>query len=193
MSEPLAGPLTAPSSAPPFYLAGLNEAQRRAVEALDGPVLVLAGAGTGKTRVLTSRLAHLVQGRGVWPSRILTVTFTNRAAREMRERVAAMVGGAVEGWWMGTFHALAARILRRHAELVGLSSNFGILDADDQLRLVKQLLDAANIDSKRWPARAILGAIGRWKDRGLTPDRLKPEDAGDMAGGRMVELYRQYQ
>ncbi|WP_207476946.1 ATP-dependent helicase [Arenibaculum pallidiluteum] len=175
------------------YLQGLNGAQREAVEALDGPVLVLAGAGTGKTRVLTTRLAHLLATRKATPWQVLTVTFTNKAAREMRERVDRLLGAPTEGWWLGTFHALAARILRAHAELVGLKSSFTILDSDDQLRLVKQLVAAEGIDDKRTPARAILGAIERWKDRGLTPAKLKAEDAGDMAGGRLVALYRAYQ
>ncbi len=175
------------------YLTDLNSAQRAAVEALDGPVLVLAGAGTGKTRVLTTRLAHLLMTGRAWPSQILAVTFTNRAAREMKDRVAGLVDKPVEGWWLGTFHAMAARILRRHAELVGLRTNFTILDADDQVRLIKQLLEAENVDSKRWPARLILGVIERWKDKGLTPDRLKQADAGDVAGGRLIALYRAYQ
>ena len=185
------GPL---SPAPRFaYLDGLNPVQREAVEALDGPVLVLAGAGTGKTRVLTTRLAHLLMTRRAMPFQILAVTFTNKAAREMRERVAALVGMEPEGWWLGTFHALAARILRRHAELVGLKSNFTILDTDDQIRLIKQLLEAESVDSKKWPARQVLGAIERWKDRGLTPDKLSEADGGDVAGGRLVALFHQYQ
>jgi len=175
------------------YLDGLNPSQRAAVEALDGPVLVLAGAGTGKTRVLTTRLAHLLMTRRAAAFQILAVTFTNKAAREMRERVAALVGIEPEGWWLGTFHALAARILRRHAELVGLKSNFTILDTDDQIRLIKQLLEAENIDAKKWPPRQVLGAIERWKDRGLTPDRLNDSDGGDVAGGRVVAIYRAYQ
>ncbi|EWY40327.1 DNA helicase II [Skermanella stibiiresistens SB22] len=175
------------------YFAGLNEVQREAVETLDGPVLVLAGAGTGKTRVLTTRLAHLLMTRRASPFQVLAVTFTNKAAREMRERVGALVGAPTEGWWMGTFHALAARILRRHAELVGLKGNFTILDSDDQIRLIKQLLKAENIDDKKWPARAVLSVIERWKDRALTPDKLKPEDGGDTAGGKVVQLYRNYQ
>ncbi|MDQ2103725.1 UvrD-helicase domain-containing protein [Azospirillum isscasi] len=184
----------APAPARRFaYLDGLNPVQREAVEALDGPVLVLAGAGTGKTRVLTTRLAHLLMTRRAAAFQILAVTFTNKAAREMRERVAHLMGVEPEGWWLGTFHALAARILRRHAELVGLKSNFTILDTDDQIRLIKQLLEAANIDSKKWPARQVLGVIERWKDRGLTPDRLGESDGGDVAGGRVVALYRQYQ
>ena len=180
-----------PSS--PAYIATLNPPQREAVETVDGPLLVLAGAGTGKTRVLTTRLAHLLVTRRAAPWQILAVTFTNKAAREMRDRVARLTGDPAEGWWLGTFHALAARILRRHAEIVGLKPNFTILDADDQLRLVKQLLEAENVDGKRWPARLVLGTIERWKDRGLTPGQLKPEDAGDIAGGRMVALYVAYQ
>ncbi len=175
------------------YLAQLNEAQRDAVEALDGPILVLAGAGTGKTRVLTTRLAHLLRLRRVRPYEVLAVTFTNKAAREMRERVANLVGGPAEAIWLGTFHALGARMLRRHAELVGLQSNFTILDTDDQVRLLKQLLEASNIDSKRWPARVLMGVIQRWKDRGLTPDKVSAAEAGDLAGGRLVGLYAEYQ
>ena len=201
MSDPYAydDPLSHAASPAPTpvqrfaYLDGLNPVQREAVEALDGPVLVLAGAGTGKTRVLTTRLAHLLMTRRAAAFQILAVTFTNKAAREMRERVAHLVGIEPEGWWLGTFHALAARILRRHAELVGLKSNFTILDTDDQIRLIKQLLEAENIDSKKWPARQVLGVIERWKDRGLTPDRLGEADGGDVAGGRVVALYRQYQ
>ena len=184
--------LLSPNAAPP-YLRGLNGVQQSAVEALDGPVLVLAGAGTGKTRVLTTRLVHLIATRRAGPAQILAVTFTNKAAREMRDRVAALLGGPVEGWWLGTFHALAARLLRRHAEVVGLKSNFTILDTDDQIRLIKQLLQAENIDDKRWPARVILGVIERWKDRALTPDRLKPEDGGDVANGKIIQLYTAYQ
>ncbi|HYI70346.1 MAG TPA: UvrD-helicase domain-containing protein [Skermanella sp.] len=190
-------PAYAPSAMPAAqrypYLSGLNEVQREAVETLDGPVLVLAGAGTGKTRVLTTRLAHLLMTRRASPFQMLAVTFTNKAAREMRDRVGALIGAPTEGWWMGTFHALAARILRRHAELVGLKSNFTILDSDDQIRLIKQLLKAEGIDDKKWPARAVLSVIERWKDRALTPDKLKREDGGDMAGGKVVQLYRAYQ
>src|SRR5712672_3935374 len=175
------------------FFAALNEAQRRAVEALDGPVLVLAGAGTGKTRVLTTRLAHILATRRAFPGEVLAVTFTNKAAREMRERLDAMIGRAADGVWLGTFHAIAARILRRHAETVGLTSNFTILDTDDQLRLLKQIIAAANIDERRWPARALLGIIERGKDRGLTPDKVPGGDAGDWADGRAVALYRDYQ
>ena len=181
------------TDAPTAYLDALNDAQRQAVEAIDGPVLVLAGAGTGKTRVLTTRLTHILTTRRAWPGQILAVTFTNRAAREMRERVAEMIGGAVEGLWLGTFHALCARILRRHAELVGLKSNFTILDTDDQIRLLKQVLRAENIDEKRWPARMLLAVIQRWKDRGLAPAKVPAAEASDFAGGRTLVLYRLYQ
>lgn len=186
-------PLHPPATAHRPWLDGLNPVQRQAVEALDGPVLVLAGAGTGKTRVLTTRLAHLLLSRRVSPWNVLTVTFTNKAAREMRERVDNLLGGQSEGWWMGTFHSLAARILRRHAELIGLKPSFTILDTDDQIRLVKQLMEAENIDAKKWPARMLLSIIERWKDRALTPDKLKPQDAGDAANGRILSIYKQYQ
>jgi DNA helicase II / ATP-dependent DNA helicase PcrA len=191
IESPAANAATQPSPYP--YLATLNPDQRQAVEALDGPVLVLAGAGTGKTRVLTTRLAHLVNTRRAWPSQLLAVTFTNKAAREMLERVASQIGGAAQDLWLGTFHALAARLLRRHAELIGLKPNFTILDTDDQLRLVKQLLQAERIDEKRWPARILLGVIERWKDRGLTPDKVRSDEAGELAGGRLVQLYALYQ
>ena len=183
----------APVSPLPAYLEKLNESQRAAVEAIDGPVLVLAGAGTGKTRVLTTRLAHILTSGRAHPSQILSVTFTNKAANEMKARVSALIGRPVEGWWLGTFHALAARLLRRHAELVGLKPNFTILDTDDQVRLLKQLIQAANIDDKKWPARALLGVIERWKDRGLTPDKVTAAEQGDFAHGRALELYRAYQ
>ncbi|HEV2676675.1 MAG TPA: UvrD-helicase domain-containing protein [Aliidongia sp.] len=177
----------------PSYFANLNPPQREAVETLDGPVLVLAGAGTGKTRVLTTRLGHILMTGRAYPSQVLAVTFTNKAAREMRDRLERLIGADSEGMWLGTFHALAARILRRHAEAVGLKSNFTILDTDDQIRLIKQLLVAEGIDDKRSPARAVLATIERWKDRGLTPDKVDGEDAGELADGRMVALYRQYQ
>jgi DNA helicase II / ATP-dependent DNA helicase PcrA len=180
--------------APPApYLAGLNEAQLRAVEALDGPVLVLSGAGTGKTRVLTCRLAHILATRRAFPGELLAVTFTNKAAREMRGRLEAMIGGAADGVWLGTFHAIAARILRRHAEAVGLQSSFTILDTDDQLRLAKQIIEAENIDERRWPARQLLALIQRWKDRGVGPERVSRADFGGFADDRAVELYRRYQ
>ena len=180
------------ASEPP-YLANLNQPQREAVEALDGPVLVLAGAGTGKTRVLTTRLAHILKLNRAWPSQILSVTFTNRAAREMRERVAALAGDVTEAMWLGTFHALGARILRRHAELVGLKSGFSILDTDDQQRLLKQVIEAAGLDPGRWSPRVLMPTIQRWKDRGLSPDAVPKAEAAEAADGRLVPLYRAYQ
>src|SRR6516165_5899986 len=176
------------------YLDDLNPEQRLAVETLDGPVLVLAGAGTGKTRVLTTRIAHiLAQGRAR-PSEILAVTFTNKAAREMKVRVGQMVGQAVEGMpWLGTFHSIGVKILRRHAELVGLKPDFTILDVDDQIRLLKQLLDAEKIDEKRWPARVLALLIDGWKNRGLTPDQVPAGEAGVFANGKGLKLYRAYQ
>ncbi len=188
--------MSLPASAPddPPYLRGLNPPQREAVLTTDGPVLMLAGAGTGKTAALTARLAHLLYTRRAYPSEILSVTFTNKAAREMRERVGRMVGDLVEGMpWLGTFHAIGAKMLRRHAELVGLQSNFTILDTDDQLRLLKQLIAAADLDEKRWPARQLGGLIDGWKNKGLTPADL---DAGEnelYANGRGQEMYRAYQ
>jgi len=175
------------------YLASLNKAQREAVSALDGPLLVLAGAGTGKTRVLTTRLAHLLMTGKAHPGQVLAVTFTNKAAREMRDRVAGLLQRPVEGWWLGTFHAMAARILRAHAERIGLRPDFTILDSDDQLRLLKQILEAEGIDDRKWPPRAVLGAIQRWKDRGLEPGKVSAGEAGDIAGGRAVKIYAAYQ
>jgi DNA helicase-2/ATP-dependent DNA helicase PcrA len=175
-------------------LRSLNPPQREAVLTTEGPVLVLAGAGTGKTAALTARLAHLVATRRAWPSELLAVTFTNKAAREMKERVGRIVGEAVEGMpWLGTFHSVAARMLRRHAELVGLQSNFTILDTDDQLRLLKQLIAAADLDEKRWPARLLGGLIDRWKNRGWTPDQIDAAESEAYANGKGQLLYRQYQ
>ncbi|WP_443019581.1 ATP-dependent helicase [Sphingomonas phyllosphaerae] len=185
--------LSAATQDPP-YLAGLNPPQREAVLTTDGPVLVLAGAGTGKTAALTARLAHLLWTRRAYPSEILSVTFTNKAAREMRERVGRLVGDAVEGMpWLGTFHAIGAKMLRRHAELVGLQSNFTILDTDDQLRLLKQLVLAADIDEKRFPARSLAGLIDEWKNKGLVPADVDAGESERYANGRGGELYQQYQ
>ncbi len=178
----------------PAWLAGLNPPQRQAVLTTEGPVLVLAGAGTGKTAALTARLAHLIATRRAWPSQILAVTFTNKAAREMRERVSAISGGAIEGMpWLGTFHSVAARMLRGHAELAGLKSNFSILDTDDQLRVLKQLIVAANLDEKRWPARQLAGLVDRWKNRGWTPSQVDAGESEIFANGRGAELYAAYQ
>src|SRR5471032_3179312 len=197
-SDPLDSALEESSSAPiprdPPYLKGLNKEQREAVEAIDGPVLVLAGAGTGKTRVLTTRLAHILATRCAWPGQILCVTFTNKAAREMKERIGALIGGVVEGMqWLGTFHSIGAKMLRRHAELAGLKSNFTILDTDDQLRLMKQLIEAEGVDEKRWPARTLASMIDGWKNRGLRPDDVSEGEAQGYAFGKGKSLYRQYQ
>jgi DNA helicase II / ATP-dependent DNA helicase PcrA len=176
------------------YLQDLNPEQRLAVETLEGPVLVLAGAGTGKTRVLTTRIAHILATGRARPSDILAVTFTNKAAREMKQRVGTMVGQIVEGMpWLGTFHSIGVKILRRHAELVGLKPDFTILDQDDQIRLIKQLLEAENIDEKRWPARVLAGLIDSWKNRGLTPDQVPAGEAASFAGGRGKKLYTAFQ
>ena len=176
----------------PTYWKNLNDAQRAAVESLDGPVLVLAGAGTGKTRVLTSRLMHLLSTGKALPGEILAVTFTNKAAGEIRERIATSLGRSVEGWFLGTFHSLAARLLRPHAELVGLKPTFTIVDSDDQIRLIKQLMEAENIDDKKSPARVIAAVISRWKDRGLSPTEVR-HDSGQLADGKLPRIYAQYQ
>ena len=178
---------------PQAYLDDLNPAQRKAVEALDGPVLMLAGAGTGKTKALTTRIAHLLNTGRARPNEILAVTFTNKAAREMKNRVAGLLGQTVEGMpWLGTFHAVCVKLLRRHAELVGLKSNFTILDTDDQVRLLKQLIVAAGIDEKRWPARQLAGLIDGWKNRALTPEKVTSGD-GSVFNHMGIELYAQYQ
>jgi DNA helicase-2/ATP-dependent DNA helicase PcrA len=182
-----------PEASEPDYWRALNPAQRAAVAATDGPVLVLAGAGTGKTRVLTTRLVHLLTTGKAVPGQILAVTFTNKAAGEIRERAAAMLGRSVEGWFLGTFHSLAARLLRPHAELVGLKPTFTILDEDDQMRLIKQLLEAENIDEKKSPARLVLAVINRWKDRGMVPSDVENEKSGELANGKLPKLYAQYQ
>ncbi|MEY2928228.1 MAG: hypothetical protein RL367_2705 [Pseudomonadota bacterium] len=188
----MTSPITTPE---PAYLHGLNPPQREAVLTSEGPVLMLAGAGTGKTAALTARLAHLIATRRAWPSEILAVTFTNRAAREMRERVGRIIGDtAVEGMpWLGTFHSICAKMLRRHAELVGLHSNFTILDTDDQLRVMKQLIQAASLDEKRWTARVLGGLIDQWKNKGLTPDQITPGDSEAFANGKGAALYAAYQ
>ncbi len=182
------------AGAEPPYLKGLNPEQRAAVEITDGPLLVLAGAGTGKTRVLTTRLAHILATGKAWPGQILAVTFTNKAAREMKDRIGALIGGVVEGMtWLGTFHAIGVKILRNHAELAGLKSGFSILDTDDQIRLMKQLLEAHDIDEKRWPARQLANLIDGWKNRGLTPDKLPKGEANSFANGLGGQLYAEYQ
>ncbi|MCK1682491.1 UvrD-helicase domain-containing protein [Bradyrhizobium sp. 147] len=194
--QPAAGGIAARARASvgPKYLSGLNPEQREAVETLDGPVLVLAGAGTGKTRVLTTRIAHILSQGRARPAEILSVTFTNKAAREMKHRLGQMLGHAVEGMpWLGTFHSIGGRILRVHAELAQLKSNFTVLDVDDQVRLLKQLLQAENIDDKRWPARMLAGLIDGWKNRGLMPSQVPSGEAAVFANGKGGKLYASYQ
>ena len=194
--QPAAGGIAARAraAAGPQYLNGLNPEQRDAVVTLDGPVLVLAGAGTGKTRVLTTRIAHILSQGRARPQEILSVTFTNKAAREMKLRLGQMLGQAVEGMpWLGTFHSIGGRILRFHAELVQLKSNFTVLDVDDQVRLLKQLLQAENIDDKRWPARMLAGLIDGWKNRGLTPSQVPAGEAAMFGNGKGGKLYASYQ
>ncbi|HSG34285.1 MAG TPA: UvrD-helicase domain-containing protein [Sphingomonadaceae bacterium] len=182
------------STETPPYARGLNQPQLEAVLTTEGPVLMLAGAGTGKTAALTTRLAHLVATRRAWPSEILCVTFTNKAAREMRERVGHLIGEAVEGMpWLGTFHSICARMLRRHAELVGLRPNYTIIDPDDQLRLLKQIIAAEDLDEKRWPARQLAALIDRWKNRGLNPGELDAVENEAYANGKGQHFYRLYQ
>ncbi|MEO9338104.1 UvrD-helicase domain-containing protein [Mesorhizobium sp. SB112] len=178
----------------PDYLSGLNPEQRLAVETTEGPVLVLAGAGTGKTRVLTTRIAHILATGRAYPSQILAVTFTNKAAREMKTRIATLVGEAVEGMpWLGTFHSIGVKLLRRHAELANLRSDFTILDTDDVIRLIKQLIQAEGLDDKRWPARQFAMMIDGWKNKGLGPSEIAEGDARAFANGKGRELYKAYQ
>ncbi|WP_417593851.1 ATP-dependent helicase [Parasphingorhabdus sp.] len=192
--SPVSEPVKQPQASDPPYVKGLNEPQREAVLTSEGPVLVLAGAGTGKTAALTRRIAHIVYSRKAWPSEILAVTFTNKAAREMKERIAAIVGESFEGMpWLGTFHSIGAKMLRRHAELVGLQSNFTILDTDDQIRLLKQLIQAEEVDDKRWPARMLAGLIDQWKNRGLNPQDLDANEAERYDNGKGQHFYTLYQ
>ena len=178
----------------PVYLKGLNTEQRAAVESTEGPLLVLAGAGTGKTRVLTTRLAHILATKKAFPNQLLAVTFTNKAAREMRERIGHLIGDMVEGMaWLGTFHSIGVKILRNHAELAGLKSGFSILDTDDQIRLLKQVMTLHDVDEKRWPARQLANLIDGWKNRGLLPDKVPPGEAHAFAGGIGGKLYAEYQ
>jgi len=194
MNEPNTLPEAQNGAPVPAYAARLNPPQREAVLATEGPVLMLAGAGTGKTAALTARLAHLVATGRAWPSQILCVTFTNRAAREMRDRVAGHLGEVVEGMpWLGTFHSICAKMLRRHAELVGLQSNYTIIDTDDQLRLLKQIITENDLDEKRWPARQLASLIDRWKNRGLNPEDLDAVENESYANGRGQQFYKLYQ
>ncbi|PBC12250.1 UvrD-helicase domain-containing protein [Mesorhizobium sp. WSM3859] len=206
--EPNARPAAAPSgiaaramaarsgqNSAPDYLKGLNPEQRLAVETTEGPVLVLAGAGTGKTRVLTTRIAHILATGRAFPSQILAVTFTNKAAREMKQRIGHLIGeGNVEGMpWLGTFHSIGVKLLRRHAELAGLKSDFTILDTDDVVRLIKQLIQAEGLDDKRWPAKTFAQMLDNWKNKGLGPDEIAEGDARSFGNGKGRQLYKAYQ
>ena len=192
--SPVTDIVNIPDENDPPYVRGLNAPQREAVLTSEGPVLVLAGAGTGKTAALTRRIAHIVYSRKAWPSEILAVTFTNKAAREMKERIGAIVGESFEGMpWLGTFHSIGAKMLRRHAEMVGLQSNFTILDTDDQIRLLKQLIQAEEVDDKRWPARMLAGLIDQWKNRGLNPQDLDANEAERYDNGKGQHFYALYQ
>ena len=185
---------TDPSETEPPWLRGLNAPQREAVLTTEGPVLLLAGAGTGKTAALTARMAQILYTRQAWPSEILAVTFTNKAAREMRERIGAMVGSAVEGMpWLGTFHSIGAKLLRRHAEVIGLQSNFTIIDTDDQIRLLKQLIQSEDLDEKRFPARGLAGLLDKWKNAGKSPADLDAADNEAFANGKGKHMYALYQ
>lgn len=178
---------------PVDFFAGLNDAQKEAVNITEGALLVLAGAGTGKTRVLTTRIAHIIQSGLAWPAQILSVTFTNKAAKEMKQRIETMIPQRSQGLWLGTFHSIGVRILRQHAEAVGLKSDFTILDTDDQLRLIKQMLSEHKVDDKRNPPKRLAGIISSWKDRGLTPEKVSAVDAVEFANGKAKELYKEYQ
>jgi DNA helicase-2/ATP-dependent DNA helicase PcrA len=194
ISERAIAGMSAEMSVEPAYLDGLNAEQRAAVETVDGPVLMLAGAGTGKTRALTTRLAHLLFTGRAQPWQLLAVTFTNKAAREMKSRIGALIGESVEGLqWLGTFHSIGAQILRRHAELAGLKPSFTILDADDMVRLAKQVIEAAGLDEKRWTGRGLSAVIDGWKNRGLTPDKVPANEAWHFADGKAIALYSAYQ
>lgn len=171
------------------WLEMLNPEQKEAVKTTEGPVLVLSGAGTGKTKVLTTRLAYILAQRKANPWNCLVVTFTNRAAREMKERVQGLIGEVANSVWLGTFHSICVKILRSHAEIVGLKSNFTILGDDDQKRLVKQILESEGIDDKKYPPQAILDKIGRWKDKGITVDKID----NDYRENILTHIYKKYQ
>ena len=171
------------------WLSELNPEQKQAVTTTEGPLLVLSGAGTGKTKVLTARLAYILANMKANPWNCLVVTFTNRAAREMQNRARNLIGNIADSVWMGTFHGIAVKILRRHAELVGLKSNFTILGEDDQRRLIKQLLEADGIDDKKYPPQSILDKIQLWKDKGLTADKIDDSFRANV----VTEVYKKYQ
>lgn len=168
-------------------LFGLNESQSQAVTSTEGPLLVLAGAGTGKTRVLTTRIAYILHEGLAFPSQILAVTFTNKAAKEMESRIHQMVGDVSAGLWLGTFHSICLRMIRKHCERLDLDSTFAIINSDDQLRLMKTIMKEMNIDEKRFNPKAVTAQINRWKDRALEPDEVVDGDVF----GNIYEVYYQ--
>jgi DNA helicase-2/ATP-dependent DNA helicase PcrA len=175
------------------YLKNLNNAQKEAVLYLDGPLLIVAGAGSGKTKVLTSRIAHIIKEKKAFPNQILSVTFTNKAAKEMQNRVSKMLGSAATGLsWLGTFHSICAKILRKHATAANLNSNFTIIDTDDQTRLIKNICKSENIDIKQLAPRFILALIDRWKNKGYYPSEVKVNNK-DVYEKTILPLYKIYQ
>ncbi len=178
----------------PNYLSDLNEQQRAAVMHTEGPLLILAGAGTGKTRVLTSRLAHIIDQKKAFPSNVLAVTFTNKAAREMQVRIGNIIGSAIEGMnWLGTFHSIGAKLLRMHAEEANLKSDFTILDTDDQLKVIKEVIKTLNIDEKRFPPRYFLSQIENWKNKGLPPEKVAKSESDIIGHEKSIDVYGSYQ
>ena len=178
----------------PNYFSDLNVQQKDAVMHTEGPLLILAGAGTGKTRVLTSRLAHIIDQKKAFPSNILAVTFTNKAAKEMQVRIGNIIGSAIEGMnWLGTFHSIGAKLLRMHAEEVDLKSDFTILDTDDQLKVIKEVIKSINIDEKRFPPRYFLSQIENWKNKGLPPEKVAKNELDMIGHEKSIDVYDKYQ
>ena len=175
------------------YLKNLNEAQKQAVLSLDGPLLIVAGAGSGKTKVLTSRIAHIIKNKNAFPNQILAVTFTNKAAKEMQNRVSKILGSSAVGLsWLGTFHSICAKLLRKHAPAVNLNSNFTIIDTDDQIRLIKNICKAENIDVKQLAPRYVIAIIDKWKNKGLYPNEVKI-NSKDIYEKTILPVYKIYQ
>jgi len=175
------------------FLQKLNDKQKSAVLNTEGPSLVVAGAGSGKTKVLTSRLAYILEQKKAWPNQILCVTFTNKAAKEMRERVIKIIGGKTNSLaWLGTFHSISVKFLRRHAEAIGLKSNFTILDTDDQKKLIKNICKGENIDAKKISPQFIMSLIDQWKNKGLLPDEVKLTKK-NLFEGQILKVYKIYQ
>ena len=176
------------------YLKNLNEAQKQAVLFLDGPLLIVAGAGSGKTKVLTSRIAHIIKNKKAFPNQILAVTFTNKAAKEMQDRVSKILGSSAVGLsWLGTFHSICAKLLRKHAPAVNLNSNFTIVDTDDQIRLIKNICKAENIDIKQLAPRYVIAIIDKWKNKGLYPSEvnINPKDIYEKTILPVYKIYQQ--